>query len=249
LRPHLSIHLRFAGFGAVAFIFACVAHEAMGHAGSCLLSGETVELLTSVYFRCHPGSAFVDAAGPLMNLLVAAVAWLALRARVWSPATGAFIALVVGFNAMWGAGYLPYSALTNVGDWTFLFADQGAWTIWARRILFAIAGVWLYSRTMRTIAPYLPAGSPLIMAYVAAMVVAMASVLIFSGPWRPASREALLESAIAPLGLAYIALFPRKHAPSSSALRADVPSRWFWPCAIGIVVAFLAVMGPGYVAI
>ncbi len=114
------------------------------------------------------------------------------------------------------------------------------------RLLMAIAGVWLYAKTMRIISPHLPNGLPLIAAYLAAVTVVLASVLLYSGPLLPAVREALQEGALAPVGLLYLALARRMHAPSSSALLAESPSGWFWPCALGIVIAFLAAMGSGY---
>jgi len=211
-----------------------------------LLTGGKIELLTSVYFRCRPGSASIDAAGPLMNFALAAIALFALRARDWSATTGAFIALVLAFNAMWGAGYLPYSAVTNLGDWAFIFTDHGVLPAWAWRLLIGIVGVWLYARTMRFVAPYLPSGLPLIAAYVAAVAVVLASVLVNSGPLLPAVREGLLEGAVGPIGILYIAFARRKDASPNSVPVAHAPAHWLWACTLVIVVVFLASMGRGY---
>jgi hypothetical protein len=246
LRTESTLVLRFTALGAIAFVFACVAHEAIGHAGACLLTGGKVELLTSTFFRCRPGSRLADAAGPIMNSGLAAIAFFLLRARKRSATARAFLALMVAFNAMWGFGYLSYSAVTGVGDWAFLIGSDGPSQSWAWRILIALVGVWLYAGAMRVIAPHLPSGLPLVAAYLAAALVAMTSVLLQSGPLLPAAREALLEGALAPIGLLYVAVFPRATALNSSALLGDTLVRGFWPCTIGIIIAFLALMGPGY---
>ena len=90
---------------ALAFIGACVAHEAVGHGFTCLAAGGRVVLLTSVYFRCQPGAPLVDAAGPLMNLVVAATAAIALRVMRGHSNYSVFLALLVAFSGLWGAGY------------------------------------------------------------------------------------------------------------------------------------------------
>jgi hypothetical protein len=183
-----------------------------------------------------------------MNLAFAGLALLALRMRDWPATTSAFIALVLAYNAMWGVGYLPYSAATNVGDWTFIFSRPGALPPWALRLLMAMIGLWLYARTMRLVSPHLPTGLPLIAAYAAAVVVALTSVLLNSGPVLPAVREALLEGAAGPIGILYLAFFRRANASASSVSFAEAPANWFWPCTFVVVVAFLVSMGRGYSA-
>lgn len=246
LRNDAALLLRFAALGAVAFVFACVAHEAIGHGGTCVLTGGRVQLLTSVFFHCSPGSNLVDAAGPLMNLALAAVALIILRTPPRSANTRAFVALLLAFNAMWGGGYLVYSAITARGDWAFFIGSDGLFPAWTWRVLMALAGLWLYAWTMRLIAPHLPRGIPLVVAYVAALAVILLSVLLNSGPALPAAREALLEGGLAPVGLLYIASLRATGASSSSALPADIPGPGFWVCALGVVIVFLVFMGPGY---
>jgi hypothetical protein len=207
LHSESSRVLRFAAFGAIAFIVACVSHEAVGHAGACLATGGQVELLTSVYFRCRPGVPLVDAAGPLMNLAVAAVALLVLRARNWPATTRAFIALILGVNAMWGAGCLPHSAFADAGDFSFVLRADGVLPQWAWRFLLVIVGLSIYAGAMRVISPHLPKGRVLAAAYFAAALTAVTSVLFHSGPLLPAIREALVEGALGPIGLLYLALF------------------------------------------
>lgn len=94
----------YALLGMLAFVCACIAHEAVGHGGACLASGGRIVLLTSVCFRCQPGLPLVDAAGPLANLAVAGAAWFALARFPLSATTRLLATFVLAFNAMWGAG-------------------------------------------------------------------------------------------------------------------------------------------------
>ena len=250
-RPHdiiadIVFRLRFALLGGLAFTSACVAHEALGHGGACLLTGGKVLLLTSVYFRCVPGLPVVDAAGPLMNLLMAAIAMLALR-RLRTPGYGrSFTALVVAFNALWGAGYFLFSAVTYQGDWAFVLRDLHIAHSWDWRVLLGVLGAWLYGNALRATSPYLPRGAPLAWAYVAGGVVAMASVMFFSGPMLPALREAAQESLLASAGLLYLAFARTSSAPSALAPVAGPSMRWMWPLGLGLLIVFLTTMGPGF---
>jgi hypothetical protein len=242
----ISVRLRFALLGGLAFTSACVAHEALGHGGACLLTGGKVLLLTSVYFRCTPGLPGVDAAGPLMNLWVAAIAMLALR-RLRTPSYGrSFVALVAVFNALWGAGYFLFSSVTYQGDWAFVLRDLHVVHPWAWRLLLGVLGAWLYGLALRATSPYLPRGAPLAWAYVAGGVVALASVLPFSGPTLPALREAAQESLLASVGLLYLAFARTSSEPSSPAPVATPLTRLMWPLGVGLLVVFLAMMGPGF---
>ena len=237
-----ALRLRFALLGSLAFTIACLAHEAVGHGGACLLTGGKVLLLTSVYFRCAPGLPVVDAAGPLMNLLAAAIALLALR-RLGAPGHGRlFATLVFAFNGLWGAGYFLFSAVTNQGDWAFVLRELHAGPAWAWRVPLGVLGTWLYARTLRLASQGLPRGTPLAWAYVAGGAVALTSVLLFSGPALPALREAAQESLLATAGLPYLA-FAGRSAPASAAGPAP---RWLWPVGLAWLLVFLATMGPGF---
>jgi hypothetical protein len=210
------------------------------------MTGGKVWLLSSVYFRCVPGLPVVDAAGPLMNLSVAAIAMLGLR-RIRTPGYGRFFAaLVVAFNALWGAGYFLFSAVTYQGDWAFVLRDLQVPHPWVWRVLLGVLGAWLYGNALRATSPYLPRGAPLAWAYVAGGAVAIASVLLFSGPTLPALREAAQESLLASAGLLYLAFVRTTSAPSAWAPVAGPPMRWLWPLGLGLLIVFLATMGPGF---
>jgi hypothetical protein len=232
--------------GSLAFMSACVAHEAAGHGGACLITGGRVLLLTSVYFRCTPGRAVVDAAGPLMNLAVAGLAMSIVRRSrpvgSWRP----LAALVVAFNALWGAGYFLFSAVTDKGDWAFVLRDFHAEPRWVWRILFGVLGIWLYGKALRATSPHLPRGAPLAWAYVAGGAVALASATLSAGPILPALREAAQEGPLASSGLLFLAFVRTNSLPGTPPpVDQALTLRW-WLLGLGLLLVFLATMGPGF---
>src|SRR6185295_14958471 len=68
-----------AAIGVLAMCIVTADHEAIGHGTACFLAGGRATLLTSVYFHCDVGSAWVAIAGPIGNLAGAAAAWLIAR--------------------------------------------------------------------------------------------------------------------------------------------------------------------------
>jgi hypothetical protein len=230
---------------AVAFIIACVAHEAIGHGGLCLIMGGEIKLLTSVYFRCVPGRPVVDAAGPTMNLIVAILAAAMLANKRRSDLSRAFLAFLIAFNGFWGAGYLIFSAFTNTGDWAFVLRDLSAQPIWLWRIIMAAAGIYLYGVTLRYIAPHLPLGWPLLAAYLVVGAVACASTLFFTGAILPAMQEAAQESLLASVALIYLA-FRRSPSQQTTVLSVPIPhNRSILIFSVLLVVLFWMLLGRG----
>ncbi|WP_369935975.1 hypothetical protein [Xanthomonas tesorieronis] len=227
---------------AMAFVAACIAHEAVGHGLTCLGTGGTVTLLSSVYFHCQPGHPFVDAAGPVSNLCVAAVFGAAAhRSRHATART--VCALVAAFNGLWGAGYLIFSALTDTGDLAFVVRDLALRPAWVWRLGMGLAGLLLYGIVLRSVAPCLPKGRPLLAAYCAAGGVACASVLFYPGAVLPALKDAAQESLLAPLGLLFVALSRR-----ASPVLPPASSRIIVLAGAIVVLAFWLTLGRGYAA-
>lgn len=227
---------------AMAFVAACVAHEAAGHGLACLGTGGTVRLLSSVYFRCQPGHPFVDAAGTLSNLCVAAVCAVAAHRSRHATARTAF-ALLAAFNGLWGAGYLIFSAATDTGDLAFVLRDLGLHPAWAWRLGMGLAGLWLYSAVVRNVAPHLPNGMSLLAAYCVAGGVACISVLFYPGAVLPALKDAAQEGLLAPLGLLFVALSRRP-----SQVLPPPSSRPVMLAGAIVVLAFWLTLGRGYAA-
>jgi hypothetical protein len=114
--------LTLAALGTVAFVAETMLHEAGGHGGVCLATGGRITLLAPLYMRCSVVSPAMVRAGPAMNFLSGAVAWLALQAPQARVGAGRyFLWLSLAFNWLVAAGYLLVGAATGFGDWSVLF--------------------------------------------------------------------------------------------------------------------------------
>ena len=230
---------------AVAFIVACVAHEAIGHGGMCLAVGGRVTLLTSVYFQCTNGGPLTDAAGPLMNLIVGAACWLLARKRPLASHTRLFFVLAMAFNLFCGAGYFIFSAVTNTGDWAFVLRDLSLEPRWLWRLLMGALGAVIYVRSARAVAAHVPPGTPLVWPYLVAGVVSCVAALCYAGSALPAVREAAQESFGAAIGLPILAYRNTKQArtPPSPVLVAH-SNGWLLFAAL-VTMLFFLVLGRG----
>jgi hypothetical protein len=248
VKPPSSHPATLAALGALAFIAACVAHEAAGHGGACLATGGRITLLTSVYFQCSLPGSLVAAAGPLMNLAVGALLWWVLRSRPpRSVAARGFLALAMAFNLLWGSGYFLYSAFSNDGDWAWVLRGLALEPRWAWRWGLGILGLVLYDRSIEWVAPRFPARLPLLLPYLTAGAVSCLAALCFAGPTLPALRQAALESSGAGAGLLLLANRNRRLDPDRSPAAEIVPLRWGWiVVAVLITLVFLATLGRGF---
>ena len=230
---------------AVAFIVACVAHEAIGHGGMCLAVGGRITLLTSVYFHCTNGGPLTDAAGPLMNLIVGAACWSLARNRPLASQSRLFFVLAMAFNLFWGAGYLIFSAVTNTGDWAFVLRDLSLEPRWLWRLLMGALGVSVYVRSARAVASDVPPGTPLVWPYLVAGVVSCVAALFFAGPALLAVREAAQESLGAAVGLLFLTYRSSKqaHALPTPSLVAH-SNGWLLFSAL-VTMLFFLVLGRG----
>lgn len=232
---------------AVAFIVACVAHEAIGHGGMCLAVGGRVALLTSVYFQCTTGGPFTDAAGPLMNLVVGAACWSLARSRPPASLSRLFFVLAMAFNLFWGAGYFIFSAVTKTGDWAFVLWDLSLEPRWLWRLLMGALGVGIYVRSARAVATHVPPGTPLVWPYLVAGVVSCVAALFYAGPTLPAVREAAQESLGAAVGLLFLAYRSSKKAhisPPPNLVLVAHSNGWLLVSAL-VTVLFFLVLGRG----
>jgi len=230
---------------AVAFIVACVAHEAIGHGGMCLAVGGRITLLTSVYFHCTNGGPLTDAAGPLMNLIVGAACWSLARNRPLASQSRLFFVLAMAFNLFWGAGYFIFSAVTNTGDWAFVLRDLSLEPRWLWRLLMGALGVGVYVRSARAVASEVPPGTSLVWPYLVAGVVSCVAALFFAGPALPAVREAAQESLGAAVGLLFLTYRSSKqaHALPTPSLVAH-SNGWLLFSAL-VTMLFFLVLGRG----
>lgn len=236
-----------AAIATLAFIVACVAHETVGHGGTCIAAGGRVILLTSVYFHCAGGGPLVDAAGPLANLAVGVAAWSVLHLRR-PPAENwrVFLALAMGFNLLWGAGYFVFSAVTGTGDWAFVIRDLALKPRWLWRWLMGAFGLALYVVFLKRIAGLLPSPTLLVLPYLVAGAVSCCAVLFFNGPTLPALREAAQESFGAAIGLLVLAARKGRRVQSRAGVVVVEHSTAWLLAAVVISLAFFATLGRGY---
>jgi hypothetical protein len=231
---------------AVAFVVACVAHEAVGHGGACLATGGTIVVLSSSLFRCAPPRVLVDAAGPLASLVTAAAAASVARAG-GDGLRRTFFALLLAIAGFWAAGGLVSSAATDTDDLAFVLRSLPLrpYALW--RVVMGAAGAALYVAVLRRVGRDLPAGRPLAAAYLTAGAVACISTVFYRGDLLPALREAALESLGASAGLLYLAFRPDDlgRAPAS---RASVPcNRPVIVLSVPVILLFWFALGRGIV--
>ena len=238
-------YLTLVALAALSFIAACVAHEAIGHGGMCIAIGGHVSLLTSVYFHCSNGGPLTDAAGPTMNLIVGAACWYALGS--WSRPSmqwRLFLVLTMAFNLFWGAGYFVFSAITDTGDWAFVLRGLALQPRPLWLFLMGALGVCLYYCSMRLVAARLPAGTPLVVAYLTAGAVSCLAVFFFNGPVLPALREAAMESFGAAVGLLLLARRTSTLRDSVAEMVVARSNGWIFASA-SAMLAFVAILGRG----
>jgi hypothetical protein len=134
------------GLAAVAFLayaLCDLGHEILGHGLATLLPlGVQAVSVSTVALSTTVSSPIVAAAGPLINLVLAAALLLA-RTSALSPAGRYFAWLFGSVNAFNATGYLLYSAVFGSGDVAVAFDALASGRIW--RPAVAIAGLFLYA--------------------------------------------------------------------------------------------------------
>lgn len=127
----------------LAFLLGDVSHEAIGHALLALLTGTQSGVLSAVAWSSSFDSRLVAAGGTLVNLALAVVLWLALRAaKNASMSTRLFLLLSCAFNLFTGTGYFFFSGVSNFGDWAVVIAPMHPHWLW--RTLLILVGMAAY---------------------------------------------------------------------------------------------------------
>lgn len=237
--------------GALAFIVSSIGHEVIGHGGAAVLTGAPIKRISSVYFDAVYAGPIVDAAGPLMNLLVSALTILWQRRRPPASAYGRFlICAIAALNLMWGFGYFFFSGLTGRGDWAFLF--RGSSMPWVWRSALMVVGVYGYRRSITIMGKMLTAFAPqsrppgralfrpAILLYLSAGATCCLAALFYRGEVGRALHESAIESFGAFLGLWFV-------APRTPDVTLRVPRDWRWIAMTSAIVAlYVAILGRGY---
>ena len=254
-----------AAIAVVAYCLANVVHEGLGHGGACLLQGCRPQSLNAIFFDYDETSAtaaghrWIAAGGGIANLLAAALALAALRGtRAPGPRLHYFLWLFAAVNLLTAFGYLLFSGIGGIGDWTQVVRGLQPQALY--RGALAIAGAalyfWLAPRLLAPqLAPFLAAG-PSVAASMWRVVrmpyLVGGCTFVVAGLLNPYGMQLVLISAAAASfgGTSLLAWYPfgkRLPAPAAPALVIARSRGWI---VAGVVVAilFIGVLGPGLYA-
>lgn len=134
---------------AMAYALANIVHEGIGHGGACLLLGARPTMFNAIFFNYDETTASdlvqrgISAAGSVANVIIGLplIAWLGKRDRL-SPHWRYFLWLFAAVNLLTAFGYLLYSGIGGIGDWSRVIA--GAQPVIVYRLAMSAAGAWLY---------------------------------------------------------------------------------------------------------
>lgn len=234
-----------ASLGAIAAIVTVMLHEALGHGVVSWLRGDVPTMLTSNHLSdLHPDK-LVAAGGSIVNVIVGSLAWLGFR-RAQNNTLRYALWLFALDNMMEATGYLFFSGVSGLGDWQVVIADLPAYGV--VRAAMALIGAGLYVlvilRFSRALRDYARAPFALwLLPYLAGVVVQCAA-----GALDPLGATTFFTSTVAGTvggtsGLAYGSFYEGKATEPRERVVGRVP--WLWVVAAIVVVAHVAIDGPG----
>ena len=108
--------------GVAAYMATDIVHEVFGHAGTCLIIGQKIKLLTSVYFRSQPGSIITNIGRlTLANLSFGLLIFYFLKMKRNFPILlRLLLFLTMLYSFYWFSGTIIESSFSGSGDWTYL---------------------------------------------------------------------------------------------------------------------------------
>jgi hypothetical protein len=230
-----------SAIGAAAFMLADTIHEVLGHGGVCLLLGQKIVLITSVYFRSLPGSFLTDIGGPIANLVFGLLIYGFLQTRKGlSSPMRIFLLFGMAYNFFWISGTLLHSSISKTGDWTYAIKELHIGAL--EKPVLIIAGVAAYWIAIRMIRPLFnnefQSRQPILYAYFAAAAAAVISGLFSNYGRGPSALEGLLEV----VGSLPILFLVRKGQASTGEPRA---SMGFNAVILVVFVIFCLTLGRG----
>lgn len=240
-----------AAIGIVAYGVMDMVHEAGGHwLASSLVPGVHPLMISTVAVRSHGFNRIVSAAGTTADLIAGAIAlWLFSRRPRLTPAT--FFVWLFGTVNLMNIGYLAYSGVFAIGDWSSVIRGLPDPLLW--RIALVIIGVAGYVYVVWLAAKLLAARTAdgrdvrrmILTAYVAG------STLLLAGAALNPVKQMILTSGIASGFLCTAGLFSvaayvaRVNRPAD---QPSIPLRPAWlVAAILLGAVFVGILGPGVV--
>jgi len=197
--------------GVAAYMLADVLHEVVGHGGACLIIGHRIDLISSVYFKSHPGSFLIDLGGPVSNLFFGLLIHGFLKRRKHLSLFSAFLLLnIMTYNLFWFSGTILQSGFST-GDWTYSINELHIGTL--GKPVLIIAGIMAYLLSikitrrhvnrMKEIFTGFQLKQSILYAWLAAVTAAVIAGLFFKYDRMHAAFEGLLE-AIGALPIIFI---------------------------------------------
>jgi hypothetical protein len=127
----------------ISAILCNVLHEGLGHGAVDLLTGAQSGVISTVAWSSATNSRLVPAGGPLVNLVLGIVLWIALRAATRASMQLRYFLLTgMAFNLFACTGYFLFSGVTNFGDWAAVIAPMHPHWLW--RTLLVVGGIASY---------------------------------------------------------------------------------------------------------
>jgi hypothetical protein len=204
--------ITFCLIGIAAYMATDIIHEVIGHSGTCLIIGQKIKLLTSVYFKSKPGSVLTDLGGPGSNLLFGFLIFYILKQNKNIPITlSLLLTLTMIYNFYWFSGTILQSSFSKTGDFTYAVKQLNIGML--GKFILIIGGLTSYYFTIRMnkthfdkiniLFPEFPLKQFVYYSYIAAAVSAtIAGLFFFNGSIR-AAHEGLMEM-IASLPIIFI---------------------------------------------
>lgn len=138
--------LTVVAISAIAISFNVAFHEGV-HALTCLAVGGHLQEYSALYAECDSPTEMhakiVAGSAPTFNLIAGVFLWIILRnSRKQSSEIRFFLWLFMLMNWCYGAGYLMFSGIANIGDWAVVI--NGWEPSWLWRVLITVMGMLFY---------------------------------------------------------------------------------------------------------
>lgn len=234
----------------IAFMLTDTIHEVIGHGGTCLLIGQHINLLTSVFFRSSPGSFITDLGGPFANLLVGLVIYNILQHRLNRSLLSSYFLLTwMAYNLFWFSGTILQSAFSGHGDWTYTLTKLRVGTM--KIPILLIAGILAYILSIKLVRnqltrlnldfPEISLRKSIRYTWLFAALAAIVAGLFYTPDRITAAKEGLLEM-VASLPILFIR---RRNVAETE----DVPvkANWIFYSFVGMLfIGFCFTLGAGF---
>lgn len=247
----------------LAYTLSNLTHEGLGHGGAAVLLGARPTMLNAIFFNYDEATAsetvqrWISASGSIADLLVGIPALLLVR-RARSARWRYFLWLFAAVNLTTAFGYLLYSGVAGIGDWSRVFAGLAPEGL-VRAVMVAAGAPLYFIVAPRLLAPRLdpflgqePAARERRARTLSLLPYLAGSVsLAVAGILNPLGWKILLISAVAAgFGgtslLAWYFTIPRPPAPDTPEPPLGLPRGTAWIAAAGVVLLFFVlVLGPG----